>query len=1010
MPRRKSKRARNTDAGRFRLQELTTERKYVTVFRVDIVRSTDMVVMLELEAAVSRLEPALEAMRVAVRSHGGVVLKELGDGLSAVFGAPMADDRHATLACHAAIDLMGRIEALHDMKIRVGIHAGFVVASILQGDLSKAYNLDGPPLYLVERLQAAAEPGQILVSDEIRRLAETSIVFETAGRRMLKGFPNPVPVHSVTGVREQPEAPLRDRFGRAGFVGRAMECARLLAAADSAARGTGGFIIVAGEPGVGKSRLTQEAAGALIEAGWTPVKAECNTILATAPFALSRDLVAKLLLLPPVQAARAPGELPPAQRAAIDVLLARPHDAAVWARLGQRARRKALIDAVERILDSATRDGPALILIEDLQWCDDASAHVIEALAEFVRTRPVLMMVTVRTGGLPDWVHRHALEPMVLQPLDDNGARALIDGLLGRAPALAALKQRVLDHTGRLPLFVIEVCRRLAELGRVAGEAGNFRLATLSAVLEVPPTVHGVIAARVDRLSPDNKRVLQTAAVIGRRAPISLLTTVAELPEQTLGERLRSLEAAALLLPVDENGLRMFAFPHDLMRQVTYDALLTPEKVNLHARVLAALEAGAAAGFADQSDALVHHAEMARNWARAADHGERVARTLDVRGAQADASRYFERAIAAVELLEPSARREERAIDLRLAAVVSVAVSGLLPRWLRLAEEAEARASALGDRVRLTMAMINRAGALNLVGPANEAVKVGQEALRHVEHLRDEGWLSYAEYILGVGTNMAGDYREAARLLSSARHRIIHGGVQPPLSSHVMHLPLMCTFILVNCCFALGDAEAVEAHHRFSADIAEQTRLPLAQFATAFSRGILLLLRDEFRAAEWHLDHALQLLRQNDLMLFTPLVSLCLGLALLRQARNAEAFAAFAEVKAETEALGMGSLNLRSRPYVELTAALIRSTPVSIQEFQTVHDLAWRQGYKGLAAEALVVQGAAMLQSAQADPEAASVCLRSGLRLASELGAVPLMNWASLLLRTIGPVLVEAGD
>jgi predicted ATPase len=164
-------------------------------------------------------------------------------------------------------------------------------------------------------------------------------------------------------------------------------------------------------------------------------------------------------------------------------------------RLGQRARRKALIDAVERILDSATRDAPALILIEDLQWCDDASAHVIEALAEFARTRPVLMMVTVRTGGLPDWVRRHALEPMVLQPLNDNGARELIDGLLGRAPALASLKQRVLDHTGRLPWFLIEVCRRLVELGRVAGEVGNFRLAALSAVLDVPPTVHGVIAA-----------------------------------------------------------------------------------------------------------------------------------------------------------------------------------------------------------------------------------------------------------------------------------------------------------------------------------------------------------------------------------------------------------------------------------------------------------------------------------------------------------------------------------
>jgi class 3 adenylate cyclase len=694
MPPRKSKQPRNKDAGRLRLQELTTERKYVTLFRVDIVRSTDMVVMLELEAAVSRLEPALDAMRAAVRSHGGVVLKELGDGLSAVFGAPIADDRHATLACRAAIDLVGRIEALKDMKVRVGIHSGFVVASILQGDLFSAYNLDGPPLYLVERLQAAADPGQILVSDEVRRLAETSIVFDPAGRRMLKGFPSPVPVHSVTGVRQEPEATLRDRFGRAGFVGRGMEYAGLLTAADTAARGTGGFVIVAGEPGVGKSRLTQEAAGALVEAGWTTVTAECNTILGTVPFALSRELVAKLLLLPAVQAAGAYGELPPVQRAAIDVLLARPHDLAVWTRLGQRARLKALIDAVETILNSATRDRPALILIEDLQWCDDASAPVIEALAKFVRTRPVLMTVTVRTGGLPDWAHRHALEPMVLQPLDDNGARALIDGLLGRAPALAALKQRVLDHTGRLPLFVIEVCRRLAELGTVAGEAGNFRLASLSAVLDVPPTVHGVIAARVDRLSPDNKRVLQTAAVIGRRIPITLLTTVAELPEQTLGERLRSLEAAALLLPVDENGLRMFAFPHDLMRQVTYDALLTPEKVNLHARVLAALEAAAAEGFADQSDALVHHAEMARNWARAADHAEQVARTLNVQGAQADASRYFERAIAAVELLQVSTRREERAIDLRLAAVVSVGGSACCRAgsgWPRRRRRAPAR-------------------------------------------------------------------------------------------------------------------------------------------------------------------------------------------------------------------------------------------------------------------------------------------------------------------------------
>jgi hypothetical protein len=257
---------------------------------------------------------------------------------------------------------------------------------------------------------------------------------------------------------------------------------------------------------------------------------------------------------------------------------------------------------------------------------------------------------------------------------------------------------------------------------------------------------------------------------------------------------------------------------------------------------------------------------------------------------------------------------------------------------------------------------------------------------------------------------MAGDYREAVRLLSSARHRIIHAGSRPPPSSHAKHLPLMCTFVLVNCCFALGEAGEVEAHHRFIADIAERTSLPLAQFLTAFSRGILLLLQDKFKTAERHLHHALHLLRQFDLMLFTPLASFCLGVALLRQARNAEAFEVFAEVKAEAEALGMTHLILRSRPFIELTAAMMRSTSISIREFQTVHAQAWRQGYKGVAAEALIVQGAAILESAQADTEMASVCLRNGFRLASELDAVPLMNWASHLLSAAGLAPVAAGD
>ncbi|MGB8840788.1 MAG: adenylate/guanylate cyclase domain-containing protein, partial [Aliidongia sp.] len=178
------------------------ELKYLTLLRADLVDSTGLVAGLGPEQVMARLEPSLATMRAAVRGFGGIVAKELGDGLLAAFGAPQADDNHATLACHAAMDLVRRIDGLGDanIRVRVGLHSGMVVAQMTATEFSSIYDFRGPALILLERLQAAAEPGQIYLSDACRKLAEGHVTVETLTPRLLKGFPEPVPLHRVAGA------------------------------------------------------------------------------------------------------------------------------------------------------------------------------------------------------------------------------------------------------------------------------------------------------------------------------------------------------------------------------------------------------------------------------------------------------------------------------------------------------------------------------------------------------------------------------------------------------------------------------------------------------------------------------------------------------------------------------------------------------------------------------------------------------------------------------------------
>src|SRR5690349_9895438 len=303
------------------------ERKYLTVLCVDLQRSTDLISDLDPEEAITRLEPALVAMRTAVRRNRGIVSKEGGDGLIALFGAPHADDNHAVMACHAAVELVRRIKLLNDpaLLVRVGLHSGYVVTHSIEADLSSIYEAGGPAVHLVKRFESAAQAGQILVSESCQNLSAGLVTFNSLPPRRMEGFPAPVPCYELIEISGLSRWRARSIKGLSSFVGRAEETAALARAAEEA-RSSGAVVALVGTAGVGKSRVAHEFVESLRQQDWQVLEAECNPLEQTVPYSLLKKLLQAVLragglspenVTPPAEGAPGQADLWPAALSAV---------------------------------------------------------------------------------------------------------------------------------------------------------------------------------------------------------------------------------------------------------------------------------------------------------------------------------------------------------------------------------------------------------------------------------------------------------------------------------------------------------------------------------------------------------------------------------------------------------------------------------------------------------------------------------------------------------------------
>jgi class 3 adenylate cyclase len=608
---------------------LEGERKLVTVLFADLRGSMELLAERDPEDARQLLDPVLERMMEAVHRYEGTVNQVMGDGIMALFGAPIAHEDHAVRACYAALRMQETVRQYATevqrtqgvpIHIRVGLNAGDVVVRAIGSDLHMDYTAVGQTTHLAARMEQMAMPGSILITAAVLALAEGFIEVKPLGLVPVKGLAALVEVYEVVDV-----GPVRTRLqaavirGLTRFVGRDPELDTLKQALARAGAGHGQVVALMGEAGVGKSRLVYEFLHAQHTQGWLRLTSSSVSYGKATPYLPVLDLLTGYCGIDSRDDLRRRREkvvgkvlgLDEALRPTLPAILALlevPVDEPQWQALDPPQRRQRTLDAIKRLLLRESQVQPLLLVFEDLHWIDTETQALLDSLVESLPTAQLLLLVNYRPEYQHGWGSKTYYTQLRLDPLPPVSAQALLQALLGDDASLAPLTPLLVTRTEGNPFFLEESVRTLVETSVLVGEPGAYRLAQPLDTLHMPATVQAMLAARIDRLPPEEKRLLQTAAVIGTEVPLPVLQAIAELPEVEVHRGLVHLQAAEFLYETRLFPDQAYTFKHALTHEVAYGSLLQERRRLLHARIVEALEELAPDRVAEQVERLAHHA------------------------------------------------------------------------------------------------------------------------------------------------------------------------------------------------------------------------------------------------------------------------------------------------------------------------------------------------------------------------------------------------------------------
>jgi len=963
------------------------EHRGITLLRADIVELAGI-------EAWSDTSRVLEGLIDKLQTFGGRVEELTPTGIVASFGVDRVDDAPRR-AAHTAMVIHKRAERPREDKsrtprVKIGIH----VAQVLVGRSERRIDID-----------AEAKRAQWPVLDQLLQTVEPDeTVASAAAAPFLERRFELVPIDGGQGGSGQPyrlTGQERRGLGLWGamtkFVGRHDEIEVLRGRLDAAAHGQGQFVAVVGEPGVGKSRLFWEFTHAHHVHGWRVLEAGAVPYGQTTAYLPVIELLKAYFHIEGRAETRTIREkvtgkvlsldraLEPSLSALLSLLEVPVEDEA-WGRLDPPQRRGRTLDAVRRLLLQESQVQPLILLFEDLHWIDAETRALLDCLVESLPTARLLLLTSYRPEYRHLWGNKTCYWQLRVDPLPAESAEDLLASLLGADARLDQLKRTLIERTGGNALFLEESVRTLVETTTLIGQRGAYRLAQDATAIQVPATVESILAARIDRLAPGDKRLLQAASVIGKDVPLQLLVAIAKLAEEDLHRGLAHLQAAEFLYEKNVFPDLAYTFKHALTHEVTYGGLLQEWRRGLHARIVGAIETLHRDRLGEQIERLAHHAIRGEMWEKALHYGRQMGERGAERRAYREAMTGYEQALDALGHLPETADTRALAVELRRSLALILTMHGEHQKSLRLLGEAEVLARQLDDRAPLGRVLYVMSYTSRELGDLDGAIAAGQQALALAATLGDPVQKADASYRLAQAVHTMGDFGLAAKLL---RGNVEALSLTTPGRSRAMAIDSRAW--LARAMSSLGEFAEGSRHGQEALRLAMEDARGSSPITAHGCLGILYLAKGDWEVAISLLESGLALCRAADDRNWSQAIAGALGEAYGHVGRLTESLALLEEALSaslHSRALPLQCLHARQLSAVYLLAGRLDE---AWQHACQALDLARRLKARGNEATALFQLGAAHAQAYSPDVLQAGPRYREALALAEPRGMRPLI-------------------
>ncbi len=851
---------------------LVGERKLVTVFFADVAGFTTLSEELDPETVHQIMDGCFKILMDEIHKYEGTINQFTGDGVMALFGAPLAHEDHAQRACHAALGVQKSLaqygqkvkgEFGPDFKMRIGLNSGPVVVGAIGDDLRMDYTAVGDTTNLAARMESMAGPGEILVSDKTYRLVEKYFLLESFGEMPIKGKKEPQAVHkliSASDVRSRLEA--SEARGLIQYVGRKEETSEFLKVYEKVLKGRGQVLGIVGEAGIGKSRFVFEmhrrmddhcryVESRCIQYGsnipFLPILESFKSYFGISEGETEEEIVRKLER----RLADLDKELLPSLPAFRDFLSLPVRDRE-WESLDPKEKRGKTFEAIRDLLIRLSQDAPLILVVDDLQWMDKTSEEFISYFIEWIANVPILLLLLYRQEYSHPWGSKSFYRKIGIYQLSEDESRQFIGYLMKDGDIDPQVEDLIMGRTSGNPLFMEELTHTLMENGSILKRNNKYQLSKGISELQVPDSIQGIIAGRMDRLEDNIKNTMQMASVIGRNFLFKILQAITGLRDEIKGYLLR-LQSLEFIYEKQIFPELEYIFKNVVTQEVAYNSLLLNRRREIHGSIGRAIEAMYPNQTEEFYEVIAHHYSKS-------DHHERAYKYLKLSGDKAirnnsawEAFLFYKKALGILKEHLHNQEQQPRQLALLHSMMSPIILLGFPEGTLEILEEGVAISKELEDQKSLIRFYSNMGFFHSVRGRHEEGLRYSGKAFEEATAINDITAMAQTAPDLCLSNFAAGQYETIIHIASRMIHALRKAGKErDTFGGPAVVYPTLISLSGYSLAH-LGRFEEGMSHCLYGLEEAEQTESLFTKCLGYYYPGMALLLKGDWKAAKDYL-------------------------------------------------------------------------------------------------------------------------------------------------------------